>query len=145
MLISVIVPVYNVASCLRRCLDSIVDQTFREYDLILIDDGSTDNSGEICDAYAKRYPFVHVIHQRNRGLFAARNAGVEWSPAHRDSQYLTFIDSDDWVHPQYLELLHMAIQQNGCGVAVGQFIRTNAENDVFWAAAQQPRMVSPRQ
>lgn len=142
-LISVVVPVYNVCKYLERCIDSIVAQTMEDFDVILIDDGSTDNSGDICDACAACYPFVHVIHQRNGGLSAARNAGIEWSLAHSDSQYLTFIDSDDWVHPQYLKLLYSAIQQDGCGVAVGGFIKTSEDTEFSITDAEQPRTLPP--
>ncbi len=104
--ISVIVPVYNVESYLRRCVDSILNQTFTDFELILVDDGSPDNCPAICDEYAQKDSRVHVIHQENRGQSTARNIALNWVYAHSDSQWLTFIDSDDWVHPQMLELLY---------------------------------------
>ncbi len=103
--ISVIVPVYNVEPYLHRCVDSILSQSFADFDLILINDGSLDNCGAICDEYAQADPRIHVIHQKNAGLSAARNAGIDRAFANSDSQWLTFIDSDDWVHSCYLELL----------------------------------------
>ena len=104
-LISVIVPVYKVEEYLSRCVDSILSQTFEDFELILIDDGSPDNCGKICDEYTKKDNRVHVIHQENGGLSSARNAGIDWAFENSDSEWLTFIDSDDWVHIQYLDLL----------------------------------------
>ena len=100
--VSVIVPVYDVEKTIRRCVDSILAQTYTDYELILVDDGSPDACGAICDEYAVKDSRVHVIHQENGGLSAARNAGIDWAFANTESQYLTFIDSDDWVHPLYL-------------------------------------------
>jgi glycosyltransferase involved in cell wall biosynthesis len=110
--ISVIVPVYKVEKYIHRCVDSILGQTFTDFELILVDDGSPDSCGAICDEYAAKDSRV-VIHQENGGLSAARNAGIEWSFDHSNSGWMTFIDSDDWVHPQYLELLHRACLENG--------------------------------
>lgn len=108
--ISVIVPVYKVEQYLHRCINSILSQTYTNFELILVDDGSPDNCGTICDSYAKIDARIHVIHQENGGLSAARNSGIEWALANSGSEYLTFIDSDDWVHPQYLEtLLHTSL------------------------------------
>lgn len=106
--ISVIVPVYKVEDYLRRCVDSILNQTYRDFELILVDDGSPDDCGAICDEYAAGDSRVVALHRENGGLSAARNTGLDWAFAHSDSRWLTFIDSDDWVHPQYLERLHQA-------------------------------------
>ncbi len=106
--ISVIVPVYKVEPYLRRCVDSILNQSFSDFELILVDDGSPDNCGAICDEYAQKDDRVVVIHQENGGLSAARNAGIDWAFANSDSQWLAFVDSDDWLHPQMLELLYTA-------------------------------------
>lgn len=103
--ISVIVPVYNVEPYIYRCVDSILNQTFTDFELILVDDGSPDNCGKICDEYAEKDPRIHVIHQENGGLSAARNAGIDWAMNNSDSKWITFIDSDDWVHPQMLSML----------------------------------------
>ena len=104
-IISVIVPVYNTEKYLCRCVDSILAQTFTDFELILVDDGSPDHCGAICDEYASRDERVHVIHQENQGQAAARNHALDWMFANSDSQYISFVDSDDWVHPKYLELL----------------------------------------
>ena len=116
--ISVVVPVYKVEPYLRRCVDSILNQSFHDFELILVDDGSPDNCGAICDEYASRDPRVHVIHQENGGLSAARNAGIEWSFANSDSQWFAFIDSDDWIHRDYLKFLLGAAEDSGADVAV---------------------------
>lgn len=99
--ISVIVPIYNTEPYLRRCLDSIVDQTFRDLEIILVDDGSTDASGDICDEYANLDPRIKVIHKENGGLSIARNAGIAASTA----PYLGFVDSDDYIAVDMYELL----------------------------------------
>lgn len=92
MKFSVIVPVYNVKNYLRQCLQSVLLQNFKDYELILVDDGSTDGSGALCDEYAKQYSQVNVVHQQNGGLSAARNSGVRVSRG----EYILFLDSDDW-------------------------------------------------
>lgn len=120
-LISVIVPVYKVEPYLHRCVDSILAQTFTDFELILVDDGSPDTCGAICDEYAAKDARIHVIHQANGGLSAARNAGIDWAFQNSDSRWLAFIDSDDWVHPRYLELLYSAaaeykVKVSCCGI-----------------------------
>ena len=111
--ISVIVPVYKVEKYIHRCVDSILGQTFSDFELILVDDGSPDSCGAICDEYAAKNSRVVVIHQQNGGLSAARNAGIDWVFANSDSQWLTFVDSDDWIHPEYLQrLLNAAVDYN---------------------------------
>lgn len=111
--ISVIVPVYKVEPYLARCVDSILGQTYRDFELILVDDGSPDNCGVMCDAYAEKDSRIHVIHQENGGLSAARNAGLDWMYANSDSQWIAFIDSDDWVHRDYLKVMLSAAEQFG--------------------------------
>ena len=110
-LISVIVPVYNVEKYLERCIRSILMQTFKDFDLILIDDGSPDNCPELCDFYEKKDKRIFVIHQNNMGLSAARNTGLNWTFKNSDSRWITFIDSDDWVHPRYLESLYVMVKK----------------------------------
>lgn len=116
--ISIIIPVYNVELYLHRCIDSILVQTFPEFDLILVDDGSSDRSSVICDEYVRKDARIHVIHQRNRGPSAARNAGIDWSFDNSESKYLAFIDSDDCIHPQYLERLYRVMVTNNADVSV---------------------------
>lgn len=116
--ISVIVPVYKVEPYLRRCVDSILNQSYQNFELILVDDGSPDNCGAICDEYASSDSRIHVIHQENGGLSAARNSGIDWAFENSDSQWLTFIDSDDWVHRDYLALLLTGAEKGNCAAAI---------------------------
>lgn len=114
--ISVIVPVYNVEKYLHECVDSILAQTFTDFELILVDDGSQDNSGAICNEYANKDNRITVIHQENQGQAAARNNAV----AIAKGDWINFVDSDDLIHPQMLEILYSAVDENTgismCGV-----------------------------
>lgn len=123
--VSVIVPVYKVEAFLHRCVDSVLNQSFSDFELILVDDGSPDNCGAICDEYAQKDSRVHVIHKTNGGLSDARNAGIDWAFANSDSQWLTFIDSDDWIHRDYLKLLLGAAEENHASEAVCGLYWTN--------------------
>lgn len=106
--VSVIIPVYNVECYLARCLDSVLAQTYTDFELILVDDGSTDASPAICDSYARKDERVRVFHQENKGVSAARNLGIEESRG----EFISFIDSDDWVEPDYCETLVNGIQDS---------------------------------
>lgn len=128
--ISVVVPVYKVEQYLRRCVDSILSQTFSDFELVLVDDGSPDKCGDICEEYAEKDNRIYVIHRENGGLSAARNSGIDWSLKNSDSGWITFIDSDDWIHPRYLELLYDAVISTGMSVALVDFERTSGENPV---------------
>ncbi|MBQ7815737.1 MAG: glycosyltransferase, partial [Oscillospiraceae bacterium] len=101
-MISVIVPVYNTEKFLDKCIESISKQTFDDFEIILVDDGSTDKSGQICDTWAHKDNRVKVIHKQNAGVSAARNNGI----AAAKGEYIAFVDSDDTVSPDYLRLLH---------------------------------------
>lgn len=116
-IISVIVPVYNVEKYLPQCLDSILGQTFTDFEVLLIDDGSPDRCGEICDEYAKKDERVRVCHQQNAGLSCARNTGLRYAKG----TYVAFIDSDDYVTPDYLKNLSdiLPVDRNRQGVVVG--------------------------
>lgn len=101
LLISVIIPVYNVEKYLRKCLESVFQQTYKEIDIIIIDDGSTDRSGYICDEYKKKYPQITVVHKKNGGLSDARNLGIKMAMG----DYVAFLDSDDFLSPYYFEIM----------------------------------------
>ena len=103
--ISVIVPVYNTKKYLSRCLDSLLGQTLRGIEIIIIDDGSTDGSGQVCSEYARRDSRITLLSQQNRGQAAARNLGIDRA-MESGSEYLAFVDSDDWVLPEYFETLY---------------------------------------
>lgn len=113
-LISVILPVYNVESYLDRCMHSLLNQTYKNLEIIMIDDGSTDSSGEICDKYARIDGRVCVIHQKNQGLSAARNKGIENSKG----RYLTFVDSDDSVQTDMIEYLFYLLKKFDCKMSL---------------------------
>lgn len=125
--ISVIVPVYKVEQFLARCVDSILSQSFEDFELILVDDGSPDNCGAICDGYAQKDNRIHVIHQPNGGLSAARNAGLDWLYANSRSQWIAFVDSDDWIHPDFLRCLLQAAAEHDCRISACGFFRTAGE------------------
>lgn len=103
--LSVIVPVYNTEKYLRECIDSILAQTFTDFELILVDDGSTDKSGEVCNAYSQLDSRVRVIHQKNSGVTAARKQGVEIA----EGEYISFVDSDDWIEPNMFQDMLMKV------------------------------------
>lgn len=125
--ITVIVPVYKVEKYLTRCVDSILSQTFENFDLVLVDDGSPDNCGQMCERFAAQDSRITVIHQENGGLSAARNTGIDWAMKNSGSGYLCFVDSDDWLHPMFLSYLHGAAGMLGCPVSVCGFFRSSGE------------------
>ena len=106
--ITVIVPVYNTEKYLRRCVDSILAQTFTDFELLLVNDGSTDGSGAICDEYAQKDSRVRVFHKENGGVSSARNIGID----NAQGDWITFIDSDDRIEQRHLYLLYEARTEN---------------------------------
>ncbi len=124
--VSAIVPVYNVEKYLNRCVDSILNQTFTDFELILVDDGSPDNSGKICDEYAEKDSRVKVIHKENGGVSVARNLGIETSVG----EYITFIDSDDWIEAQMFEQLYNAAEN--CDIIFCGFSSIGFRNTIVY-------------
>ncbi|HOO22211.1 MAG TPA: glycosyltransferase family 2 protein [Clostridia bacterium] len=124
--ISIIVPVYNTAKYLKECVASILNQTYTEFELILVDDGSKDQSGTMCDELALTDSRIKVIHKENGGLSSARNAGLDVIVG----EYVCFVDSDDVIHKQMLETLHNAIKTSDAGLAVGRFRTFKDEDDI---------------
>ena len=116
-LISIIVPVYNVERYLAACIDSVLRQTYKNFELILVDDGSTDHSGEICDRLAKTDSRMRVFHKKNGGLSDARNFGMKYA----QGDYITFIDSDDAVSPRFIEILLLESLKNSADIVQCQF------------------------
>lgn len=112
--ISVIIPIYNVEKYLSDCVESVLKQTYTDLEIILVDDGSQDASGQICDDYAKQDSRVQVIHKKNGGLSSARNAGIDQATG----QYFFFLDSDDWIAENALELLYKEIKSTGSDLAL---------------------------
>ena len=116
--ISIIVPVYRAEKYLNDCVDSILNQTYSDFELVLIEDGSPDQSGAICDEYAQRDDRVRVIHQKNQGQAAARNHALPMT----QGKWLCYVDSDDTIHPQMLEQLHRAAVESGAGISMCQML-----------------------
>ena len=113
-LISVIVPVFNVEKYLERCVETIVNQTYKNLEIILVNDGSTDNSGELCDELAKKDNRIKVVHKENGGLSDARNTGERESTG----EYIIFIDSDDYIHHEMLNTLYTQIVEKNADVSI---------------------------
>ena len=126
--ISVIVPVYKVEKYIHRCVDSILSQSFDDFELILVDDGSPDNCGKICDEYKNIDKRIVVIHKENGGLSSARNAGLDWIFANSKSEYVAFIDSDDWVDNEYLKALMNGITNTASSVSACRFQEVSDDN-----------------
>lgn len=124
--ISVIIPVYNVEKYLPDCVESVLKQTYTDLEIILVDDGSQDTSGRICDEYVKQDSRVQVIHKKNGGLSSARNAGIN----HATGQYFFFLDSDDWIAENALELLYKEIKRTESDLALCnmQYVDDNGRN-----------------
>lgn len=122
--ISVIVPVYKVEKYIHRCLDSILGQTFEDLELLIVDDGSPDRCGEICEHYKERDKRVRVFHQENKGPADARNTALNWFFKESDSEWITFIDSDDWVHKDYLKILYEGAITHGADICQCEMIET---------------------
>ena len=122
--LSIIVPVYNVEKYIEKCIQSLLNQTYKNIQIILIDDGSTDSSGKICDRYAEKDSRIKVIHKENGGLSSARNAGI----CVADGDYITFVDGDDFVHQETYELLMKKITESQATIIKMAFNRVN-ENE----------------
>ena len=113
-IISVIVPVYNVAEYLNRCLTSLIEQSYPCMEIILVDDGSSDNSGIICDKWSIKYPHVHVIHQENKGVSAARNAGLKIARG----EFFGFVDPDDYIDKEMYKTLYEKMKKHNADIGV---------------------------
>lgn len=113
-MVSILVPVYNASQWLRQCLDSIVGQTYDNLQVVLVDDGSTDDSLAICREYAERYPFVEVYHQENKGVAAARNSLLD----RVRGEYVLFVDADDWIEPNAVEVMTQLAEKHNARVVV---------------------------
>jgi glycosyltransferase involved in cell wall biosynthesis len=130
-LISVIIPVYNVEKYLRKCIDSVICQTYLNLEIILVDDGSPDLCPQICEEYAKRDKRIRVIHQKNGGLSAARNAGIHAA----NGEYIGFLDSDDYIAPSMYELLIDSIHRYDADVAVCNFEYVEEDGNIRYSAS----------
>ena len=129
-LLSVIVPVYNVEKYLKRCINSIISQTYTNLQIILVNDGSLDSSGKICDEYTKKDSRIIAVHQKNEGLSGARNTGMLFAKG----EFISFVDSDDWIHPQMYERLMNVIKEYDLDMARSSVCKTDDQrykNDIY--------------
>ena len=127
-LISIIVPIYNVEDYLRQCLDSILEQTLSHFEVILVNDGSPDSSGDICREYVEKDSRFHYFEKENGGLSDARNYGIERARG----EYLTFIDSDDYIDPLHLEYLYNTLMNNDADISVSNYMNYHTSIDTFY-------------
>lgn len=133
-IVSVVVPVYNVELYVEKCIRSILSQTYPYFELILVDDGSTDRSGKICEEYARFDERVRVVHQENGGLSAARNTGIDAAKG----ELITFVDSDDFVHTEFLEHLVKALEETDSQVAI-------SSHEVFYQTSYQEHICEKKE
>lgn len=124
-MISVIVPVYNVENYLRQCIESILNQTYTDFEIILVDDGSLDSSGNICDEYSEKFTNISVLHKKNEGLGYARNSGIEKACG----EFIVFVDSDDYVEENMLLDLYNGLMESECDTCMGGHNRVNMKNE----------------
>lgn len=117
-------PVYNNELYLSKCLNSIINQTYVNIEIILVDDGSTDNSSILCDNYKKEYDNIIVVHQKNSGVSNARNVGLKIAKG----QYIGFVDSDDWIEPDMYEILHKEIVNNNAQISIVDFLIESSDS-----------------
>lgn len=137
--ISVMMAAYNTEAYIRRALDSILSQTFQDFDVIVVDDGSQDATGAIAEAYAQRDDRIHVLHQENAGTCITRNVCLDWTSQNSDSQWVIFVDSDDWLHPEMLERMWKAAQDFSVGICVCGYKETTGDDPVVRAEDCRPQ------
>lgn len=125
--IAVVVPVYKVERTLHRCVESLLNQSVQAREIILVDDGSPDGSGDICDRYAEQYENIYVIHKENGGLGSARNAGIDIVT----SEFVCFVDSDDYVKPDYLANMYAAINKSNSDIVIAGYVLKQNEDEVY--------------
>lgn len=127
-LISIIVPIYNVEDYIRQCFDSLLNQTYQNFEVLMINDGSPDNSASICQEYAARDSRFRYFEKENGGISTAVNLGIE----HSQGEYVTLMDPDDWADNDYLEVLYNAIVQEGADVSISSYKRFNMSDNCFY-------------
>ena len=126
--VSVIIPVYNAEKGIRKCLDSLLEQTFKNFEIILLNDGSTDNSLKVLQTYANHYPFVRVIDKENEGVAKTRNRGILLAKG----DYIVFIDNDDYVNSDYLQVFYESISKEEMDIVLGGYRRVNQEYKIIF-------------
>lgn len=136
--VSIIIPVYNAEKYLRRCIESILNQEYADFELILSDDGSTDGSGSICDEYAAQDERIRVIHKENSGVSDTRNRAMRLARG----TYLQFVDSDDWLTPDATRLLVRTAQEQDCDMVISDFYRVVGERVSHKGDIEEDRVMS---
>lgn len=136
--VSIIVPVYNAEDNLRKCIESVLKQDYLEFELLLMDDGSKDGSGAICDEYAKKDTRIHVVHKENSGVSDTRNQAIKLAKG----EYLQFIDSDDWITPDATGLLVRTAEKYQCDMVISDFYRVIGERLAHKGAIQEDRLLT---
>ncbi|MCD7127282.1 glycosyltransferase [Limosilactobacillus agrestis] len=125
--VSVIIPIYNKEKYLTKCIDSVLEQTYSNLEIILVDDGSTDRTAELCERYYEKYDNIRVLHKKKGGIGSSRNAGL----AMATGDYILFVDSDDWLDKKHIELLYNHLKKNNADIAIGSFNQFNDESKIF--------------
>lgn len=126
-LVSIIIPVYNVEKYLNKCIQSVVNQSYKNIEIILVNDGSQDNCHRICDEWAKKDERIKVIHQTNQGLSSARNSGIEIA----NGDYLCFVDSDDYIDTNYIQILYRTVHENNADMGICRFADIDENNKLL--------------
>lgn len=139
-IISIIVPVYNAGKYIQKCLDSILTQTYTFWEAILVDDGSTDNSGDICDEYANRHKNITVIHKKNEGVSVARNCGID----NANGEWIVFIDSDDFVSNEYISSLYNATRHGAMPFGMTGVRKISSDGETLYAPASSRKYTTSR-
>lgn len=139
--VSIIVPVYNVEKYLAKCLDSLINQTLKEIEIVVVNDGATDNSPQIIEEYSKKEPRIKVVNQENAGLSAARNSGINAATA----EFMTFLDSDDWLDEDFVEKLYNAAINNNTDIAVGGMKRQREKSFKYRLNFEEEKVYSDLQ
>ena len=137
-MISVIVPSYNIEPYLERCVDSLVNQTYRDLEIILVDDGSTDGTGKLCDRLTQRDPRIKAVHKENGGLSDARNAGIDCA----NGEFYSFIDGDDFIEPDTYEAMIAEMEDPQVSIVAGGFIVTDFQGNTNISACPERRCLS---
>lgn len=125
--LSVVVPAYNVENYIKQCVDSILEQSFTDFELLLVDDGSKDNTGSICAGYAAKDDRVRVLHKENGGLVSARKAGITAAKG----DYIAYVDGDDWIAPEMFETLCSVAKKESADIVISDFVIAQGENRSF--------------
>ena len=141
VLLTVVIPVYNVEKYLKRCVESVLVQEWHNYDILLVDDGSTDSSPQICDDYAKVYDFISVIHKKNGGLSAARNTGI----SNAEGEYVYFPDPDDWIEPNTFSDLAEVIESDQYDIISFNREFVKSEHDIIKSDSKRTKRLTGKE